>query len=35
MKVAIIGLGVVGLKRKIFIDKNNFIKLTAISDIRF
>ena len=35
MKVAIIGLGVVGLRRKIFIDKNNFIKLTAISDIKF
>lgn len=35
MKVAIIGLGVVGSKRKIFIDKNNFIKLTAISDIKF
>ena len=35
MQVAIIGLGVAGLKRKIFVDKNNFFKLTAISDIRF
>ena len=35
MRVAIIGLGVVGLRRKIFIDKNSFIKLTAISDIKF
>jgi len=35
MQVAIIGLGVAGSKRKIFVDKNNFIKLTAISDIRF
>ena len=35
MKVAIIGLGVVGLRRKIFIDKNNFVRLTAISDIKF
>ena len=35
MRVAIIGLGIIGLRRKIFIDKNNFFKLTAISDIKF
>ena len=35
MRVAIIGLGIIGLRRKIFIDKNNFFKLTAVSDIKF
>ena len=35
MKVAIIGLGQVGTKRKFFINKNNLFKLVAASDIRF
>ncbi len=35
INVAIIGLGVVGKKRKIFIDKNKEYKLIAASDIRF
>lgn len=35
IKVAIIGLGVVGKKRKLFIEKNKNYKLLAASDIRF
>ena len=35
MKVAIIGLGQVGMKRRFFINKNNLFKLVAASDIRF
>jgi len=35
MKVAIIGLGQVGFKRKLFIEKNNLFKLVAASDIKF
>ena len=35
IRVAIIGLGVVGKKRKFFIEKNKNYKLVAASDIRF
>ena len=35
MRVAIVGLGQVGFKRKFFIDKNNLFKLVAASDIKF
>ena len=35
LSTAIIGLGVVGKRRKIFIEKNNNYKIIAISDIRF
>ena len=35
INVAIIGLGVVGKKRKYFIEKNNKYNLIAASDIRF
>ena len=35
ISVAIIGCGVVGKRRKKFIEKNNNYSLIAISDIRF
>ena len=35
LSTGIIGLGVVGKRRKIFIEKNNNYKIIAISDIRF
>jgi hypothetical protein len=35
ISTAIIGLGVVGKRRKFFIEKNSNYKITAISDIRF
>ena len=35
LKTAIIGFGVVGKRRKIFIEKNKNYKVIAISDIRF
>ena len=35
LKVAIIGLGVVGKRRKYFIEKNNSYKIIAVSDITF
>ena len=35
INVAIIGCGVVGLRRKYFIEKNKFYSLVAVSDIKF
>ena len=35
LKAAIIGMGVVGKRRKYFIEKNNNYKIIAVSDITF
>ena len=35
INVAIIGCGVVGLRRKHFVEKNKFYSLVAVSDIKF
>ena len=35
IKVAIIGCGVVGLRRKYYIEKNKLYSLIAVSDIKF
>lgn len=35
IKVGIIGYGIVGSKRRIYIDKNKYFKLVAVSDIKF
>ena len=35
LKTAIIGFGVVGKRRRIFIEKNKNYKVVAISDVRF
>ena len=35
LKTAIIGFGVVGKRRRIFIEKNKNYKIVAISDVRF
>ena len=35
LKTAIIGMGVVGKRRKYFIEKNNNYKIIAVSDITF
>ena len=35
LRVGIVGYGIVGHRRRLFIDKNPYLKTTAVCDVRF